>query len=187
MLDMPIDFQETNVPNKTEIVNTKTSNLNYHLVFNKSSILAGIIKIPPKEDRNITYQDLPRTEEDEKKIEELITSIGIHGKLTLLLHHEKRLRKIGDEIRYLHPFKFLGFLFSRDDLKQHMFAIFDDYFKRTNFTKDLFQTLDVYDLKNKLTMYVDDFSNEVNIPANKIRPFVDNKDWLGLLKFLMNN
>jgi len=153
--------------------------------FSQNGILAGIIKIPPKEEKNMTYFDLPRTLEDEKKIDDLISSISIHGKFTLLLHHEKRLRKMGDELRYLHPFKFLGFIFSNPDLKQHMVGIFEDYFKRTNFTKDLFQALDLYDLKNKLELYLDDFAHEVNIPVEKIQPLIQEKDWNNFLKLLI--
>jgi len=162
-----------------------TSNIKYHLSYSKAGILAGIIKIPPKEDRNISYMELPRTLEDEAKIEDLISSMGKHGKVVLLLHHEKRLRQIGDEVRYLHPFKFLGYIFAREDLKAHMATIFDDYFKRTNFVKDFSQTMDIYDLKNKLTIYINDFGNEINVSPDKIRPFIDNKDWEGLVRFLI--
>lgn len=186
---LPMEATIQDLPKK-EIIEEKKivkNNLKYNLVFSKAGILAGIIKIPPKEERNISYGELPRTGEDEKKIDDLITSMGIHGKLTLLLHHEKRLRKIGDELRYLHPFKFLGYIFSHPELKAHMATIFDDYFKRTNFVKDFSQTMDIYDLKNKLTIYIEDFGNEINMMAYKIAPFIDNKDWEGLLKFLINN
>ena len=130
--------------------------------------------------------ELPRTIEDEKKIEDLITSMGIHGKINLLLHHESRLRQIGDELRYLHPFKFLGYIFSKLDLKNHMKTIFDDYFKRINFVNDFSKTMDIYDLKNKLTIYIEDFGSEMNVPSAQIEPYIEQKDWVGLLRFLIN-
>ena len=114
----------------------------------------------------------------------MITSLGIHGKLTLLLHHEKRLRKIGDEVRYLHPYKFLGYIFKNEDLKPHMLNIFDDYFKRTNFLKDFSQTMDIYDLKNKLLIYLDDFAQEINVPSEELRPFIIEKDWSNFLRYI---
>jgi len=172
-----------------KIVEEKKILINYskhNFISAKSNFLAGIIKIPPKEERTLSYTELPRTEEDEKKIIDLISTLGMHNKFILLLNHEKRLRKIGTEIRYLHPLKFLGFIFSNKTLKNHMAVIFDDYFKRTNFVKDFAQTMDIYDLKNKLTIYIEDFANEVNISADKIYPFINNKEWESLVKFLIN-
>ena len=84
----------------------------------------------------------------------------------------------------VHPYKFLGFIFSNPHLKQHMVSVFDDYFKRSNFSKDLGKTLDLYDLRDKLYCYLDDFANEVNIPKEKIKPYIDDRDWHGLLKLL---
>jgi hypothetical protein len=145
-----------------------------------------MIKIPKKDtSENLSYQELPRTQDDEVKIDELITTLGSNGKINLLLYHEKRLRKIGDELRYLHPFKFLGYIFSHPNLKTHMKDVYEDYFKRTNFIKDLSQTLDMYDLRNKVYIYLDNFSSEVNIPQDKIKIYIDKKDWNGLLKFLV--
>jgi hypothetical protein len=185
---LPMDANIPDLPKKEIIEEKKIQHeFKYNFIFSKAGFLAGIIKIPPKEERTLSYSELPRTEEDEKKIEDVITSMGIHGKITLLLHHEKRLRKAGDELRYLHPFKFLGYVFSHPQLKAYMRVIFDDYFKRTNFIKDFSQTMDIYDLKNKLTIYIEDFGNEINVPDYKIAPFIKNKDWEGLVRFLINH
>lgn len=186
MLPIEADFQD--IEKKETIIEQKvqTTSIKKHLVFSKSGLLAGIIKIPSNDEQTMPYQELPRTFEDERKIDDLITSLGIHGKLTLLLHHEKRLRKMGDEIRYVHPFKFLGYIFSHPDLKEHMAIVIDDYFKRTHFVKDFSQAMEIHDLKNKLMTYIDDFAQEVNVPANEITPFINNKDWEGLLRFLIS-
>ncbi len=178
------DIQENNQVIEEKIIYNQ--NVKYHCIFSKASILSAIVKFPSKNNKMVTYQELPRTFEDEQKIDDLISTLGIHGKITLLLHHEKRLRKMGDELRYMHPFKFIGYIFSKPDLKEHMRAIFDDYFKRTNFVKDFAQTMDIYDLRNKLMPYLDDFANEVKIAVDKIKPFIDKKDWEGLLRFLIN-
>jgi len=187
MIPMDADIDQIQKEKVVEQQKVNNNVLKYHYVYSKAGFLASIIKIPSKTDKNLTFAELPRTLEDEQKIDDLISSMGIHGKLTLLLHHEKRLRKIGDELRYLHPFKFLGFIFSpkNSHLKQHMGEIFDDYFKRTNFVKDYSQTMDIYDLKNDLTVYLEDFSKEVDIPANEILPFIKDKNWEGLVRFLI--
>lgn len=189
-----MDFNNQELPTNKILEEKKVykNNLKHSLVFSKAGILAGIIKIPPKDEKTYTYSELPRTLEDEKKIEDLISTLGTHGKIDLLLNHEKRLRKIGDELRYLHPLKFIGYIFSHKnsngelDLKKNMDSIFDDYFKRTNFVEGYSQNMDLYDLKNKLYVYLDDFAKEVNIPSTKLAPFLKEKDWEGLLKFLIH-
>ncbi|MFA6118729.1 MAG: hypothetical protein WCT85_06220 [Parachlamydiales bacterium] len=181
-------FIDTNIQEmpKTEIVDQKTINsVAYHLKCSRNKMIAGLIKIPPKDAKVLPYAELPRTAEDERKITDIVTSLGTYGKVTLLMYHEKRLMKYGDEIRYLHPLKFIGYIFSHSDLKAFMGVAFDDYFKRTSFVKDFAITMDTYDLKNQLKMYLEDFSKEVNVPSDKISPFLKNKDWEGLLKFLI--
>ena len=183
MLPMDIDIHQITKP---EIQEERACSIKNHLIYSKAG-LAAIVKIPSKKENYQTFAQLPRTAEDEVKIDDLISTMGSNGKVALLFHHEKRLRKMGDELRYIHPLKFIGFIFSKPELKQHMGSIFDDYFKRINFVKDYAQTMDIYDLKNMLVIYVDDFSKEVDVPANKIMPFINNKDWEGLLRFLISN
>jgi len=134
------------------------------------------------------YKDLNRTEDDERKITDIVTTIGTLGKINLLLYHEKRLRKLGEELRYsVHPFKFIGFIFSNPTLKGYMKEVFNDYFKRVNFVKDFAKTMNHFYSKNLIKIYIDDFSNEVNVPIHKINPYIDKKDWEGLLKMLIRN
>ncbi len=166
-----------------------TNTLNFSVVFSEAGFclksVASIIKIPPKEEKVYTYSELPRTKEDEGKIEDLISSLGKHGKVSLLFNHQTRLRKIGDEVRYIHPFKFLGYIFSHENLKKHMVSIFEDYFKRTNFVDGISETFDIYDLSNRLFIYLDDFCSEINISPDEIREFLVNKDWSNLVKYLV--
>lgn len=166
MFDVPQDQ-----PNPSAIV--------YHI----NPILAGIIKIPPKDELNPSYAKLPRTTKDEQNITELITSLGSYSYVALL-KNEKHIRKIGDEVRYVHPFKFLGYIFSQPTLKSYMKNVMNDFFIRRDFIKDMTESLEIYVIKRRLDLYVDDFGKELNIPPDQIRPYINNKDWGGLLKFL---
>jgi len=191
MIPMDVDLPEKP---KVEIIHEKKVNspINYNLIFSKTRSLAAIVKISPK-DRNQTYTQLRRTQEDEDKIDDLIYTMGSNGKIVLLFQHEKRLRIIGDELRPVHPLKFIGYIFSKHkpedkpDLQTQMGNVFDDYFKRSNFVKDYAQTMDIFDLKNALVKYINDFSKEVDVSPDKIMPFINDKDWEGLLKFLITN
>ena len=70
MLPMDANIQEIQ---KDQIIEEKTihnQSIKYHLAFSKAGILSAIIKLPPKDAKQVTYQELPRTFEDEKKIED---------------------------------------------------------------------------------------------------------------------
>lgn len=194
---LSIDFTNHYPANEKVVEERKAEKILSNVVLSKSGLIAKIIKIPPKEERMLTFSELPRTQEDESKIGELISTLGKYGKVELLLNHEKKLRKMGDELRYLHPFKFLGYVFSHKDregveLKKHMAAIFDDYFKRTNFLCDFTKSMDIYDLKNQFAIYLNDFAREISIDVNKFNQYFDknSKDygkWEEFLRTLIMN
>lgn len=151
----------------------------------KLPLEASIIKIIPIKEHK-TYAELPgNTKEEREKIEKLITLIGSHGKISLLMHHQKEARKLGKELEHVHPLKFLGCIFSNKNLKPYMEDINKDFFKWSNFIKGLSNNLDYELIKNNLIKYLDDFAKEIDIPIEYISPYVENKDWKGLVKFLI--
>jgi hypothetical protein len=158
---------------------------NQEVVWNipASYFIAGIVKIPTETEKALPYADLPRTENDKKKICELVSSLGKYSYFELL-KNEKHIRKIGDDLRYLHPFKFLGYIFSKPELKDSMKNVMKDVLIRKSFIEDLSNTCDNYYIKKQLDIYIDDFASELNIPAEPLKPFILKKDWSGMLKFI---
>jgi hypothetical protein len=148
-----------------------------------SSILGGIIKIPPKPMEQ-SYKDLPCTDEDRGKIYELITALAENGKISLLFKQGK-LKALGSEIEYIHPLKFLGVIFSNPQLKQFMREIFSDYFKRTGFLDGLGPSMMREYEKGKLFPYLAEFSRDVGVPEHELRPFIQALDWEGLVRYLI--
>ena len=146
--------------------------------------IAGIVKIPSKKIYD-KWEDLPCPEIDRQKIIEIITKLGTIGKIELLLHHKSHLEKIGDEVRYIHPLKFLAVIFSDPQLKSYMKVVYDDYFKWKNFIEGLSATIDKEVIKNNLDKYLDNFSKEIRLPVYKIKPYINKRDWPGLLKCLI--
>ena len=150
----------------------------------KSSPFASIIKFPPVGGQKDTYKDLTCTDQDKANIFELITAMAENGKLSLLLK-QSYLKNIGAQINHVHPMKFLGAIFSNPRLKECMVEIFDDYFKRNGFMDGLGPSLTREADKGKIEPYLNDFAAEVKIPADKLRPFFQSRDWEELVRFLM--
>ena len=171
-------------------INAENSSLDSFFEITKSmttsNLIAGIVKIPPKQE-NKTYATLPGSDPIEReKMIELFTIMGSHGKVDLLLYHEKHLRKLGEEIKHVHPLKLLGCVFSTPNMKEYMDDIYHDYFKWKNFFGGYAPNMDHELMKNNLLQYTEDFALEVNIPSHRIKPFLDNRDWKGLFKFLID-
>jgi hypothetical protein len=146
---------------------------------------ASIIKIIPQQ-QDKTYENLPGCDpKDREKIIEIFSTIGSHGNMSLLMHHQKRVRKLGKEIEHVHPLKLLGCIFSTFGMRVYMDDIYHNSWKWSNVMKGIGANLDHELQKDSLFKYLDDFSKEVNIPKEKIIVYCQNRDWEELVKFLI--
>ena len=186
--NMPQNFEDPKEQNKPSAIEyfakekTKSS-----LYFFNTKKLAGIIKIPPKQ-QNKSYADLPGSDpKDREKIIEIFKTMGSHGKVDLLLHYKSHLEKLGKEIEHVHPLKFLGTIFSNTnpDMRPYMDNIYNDYFKWKNFMDGFEPHMEHEYIKKNLYQHLDAFAKEINIPVEYIKPYIDKRDWKGFIKFLI--
>lgn len=138
--------------------------------------LAGIIKIPTGNQGEVSYKNLICTDDDKAIIFEVISTLADNGKFDLLAK-QRHLRRLEVQINHVHPFKFLGTIFSNPKLKARMIPVFDDFFKRAGFMDGLGPSLTREASKGKLLQYLDDFAMEVNVNSADIRTLYQNKDW----------
>jgi len=148
--------------------------------------LASIIKLPPNPGADVAYKDLVCTEQDQANIIEIITSIADNSKFSLLLK-QSHLKNIGAQINHVHPLKFLSVAVSSDHLKSCLILIFDDYFKKNGFMDGLGPSLTREADKGKLEVYLPAFAAEVGVPIESIKPYIQSRDWEGLVHFLMHS
>ena len=74
-------------------------------------------------------------------------------------------------------------------------GIFSDYFKMNGFmgtrligdrpADGLGSSLNREADKNKLHQYLGDFSNEINVPAEHLHPFIEKRDWENMVRYLI--
>lgn len=182
-----IDLQNDSKVNKSILTFfANKQNLLEPYFFNSKNFV-GVIKIPPAQERK-TYAELPgNNSEDQRKIIELFTIMGSHGKMDLLINYKKHLEKLGKEIEHVHPLKLLGIIFSKPQMKQYLDNIYNDYFKWKSFIEGLEPNMNHEYLKNNMMQHIDDFAKEVNVPKENLLPFFQKRDWKGLVKFLIYN
>jgi hypothetical protein len=147
--------------------------------------LAKIISIPPEIPKgDVPYQELTCSDQDKKRIAEIITTMADKGKLYLYMNQE-HLKKLGKQIDHVHPLKFLATIFADGQLAPCMSPIFEDFFKRVEFLRGLEPSLTREHLKGKLEQYIDDFARELSISSQELRPFFKRGNWEELVRYLM--
>lgn len=150
-----------------------------------SSLIGGVIQFPiHKNQRGVAYIALACTEADRLSIYEIISTLA-KTSAPLLLFKEERLNEVGEQIRHLHPLKFLSAVLTNPYLKECMKEIFDDFFKRrgflTGFTPNLLREV----AKGTLDCYSQDFAQEVGVPVGSFGPFLEARDWEGMIQALI--
>lgn len=150
-----------------------------------SHSFASLIKIA---DANPSqkYQDLACTEKDQSVIHEIITTMAENGKLYLLMK-KSYMHGLGEQINHVHPLKFLSTILTHPHLKECLYGIFDDYFKRNGFMDGIGGSLTREAEKNKLTQYIDGFAKEVGTTKDQIQSFFDQKDWEALVRHFLES
>ena len=150
-------------------------------------VLGKIIKIPPKKNTNLTYQELPCPKKDQNKIIDLITTIGNHGKFDLLLNHKSRCEKLGDEVRYIHPYKFLSVIMKNPETKKAMKNIYEDFFKWHNFIGGIAPVLNNHKKMGTLNKYLNDFADDIHIHPNHLKPFIEAGNWKEFIHYIITH
>ncbi len=152
--------------------------------------IASIIKISPPAPE--LYKDLVCNPQDKAIIEVIVTALAENTKWDLLWT-EGQLNELGAKITHVHPLKFLSTILMNPVLKMHLIVIFDDYFKRNGFLGNrLGRTADGFGSsmnreadKNKLDQYIADFAAEINVTVDRIRPYIQTRDWENLVRNLI--
>ncbi|MEI6243193.1 MAG: hypothetical protein WCP39_07330 [Chlamydiota bacterium] len=150
-------------------------------------MFAGIIKIPTQQtDPKLPYSKLICTEKDRETIRRILETLGTHGEM-YLLKHRKEVEGWGDTVRHVHPLKFLGCVFSHPSGRVWMKDVKDDFFKWFNFGSEMATALNNEYNRGRILQYINDFGAEIRLSPEKMRPFVERKDWKGLIVFICYN
>ena len=131
------------------------------------------------------YDEIKCSNEDSSKIHEIISTMARHSKIKLYLKYKAHLEQLGEEVSHVHPFKFLGIIFSDANLKKDMKEIYEDYFKKSRFIGELIDRLKLESSNNNIYKYLDGFAVEVKKDKKRIKQFIDKKKWYELVEFLV--
>lgn len=145
----------------------------------------SIIKRPPPKPVELSWNELPCSEQDRADIYEIVSTVAEKGKINLLVNHQSDLREKGARIEHVHPLKFFSVILSNPHLKHCMSIICDDYFKRTNFVGDLVSALKREAGRGHTLIYLNEFGSAIGVSPESLRGYFDSQDWENMVYYLV--
>ncbi|MCB1118441.1 MAG: hypothetical protein KDK65_00615 [Chlamydiia bacterium] len=126
----------------------------------------------------------PLSSESEANISYIIDTLGSHSTLGLAFY-SKSLNQAGNNVDFVHPLTFIGFIFSNPHLSQKAKQIASTPWSR--FTKGVAGSFDRAAQRHNITPdMVTDFAKKVNIPEEEIEPLIAKRQWIPLMNTLRN-
>lgn len=138
-----------------------------------------------------SFYQLPCSASDEKIIATIITKMAENKKRKLLVESIK-MHRLGNQIDHVHPLRFLGYIISDPQLKQHMDTILKDSWKwwsflgsksRKGFVKNM-----MYEMKRKnVYPHLYGFVKHIDADYDRVIEYIDHKDYEGMAKYLIRH
>lgn len=97
------------------------------------------------------------------------------------------LKRAGERIEHLHPYRFLEIIFTNEELKAYVAAVRGRAFVWKEFLNGLEGSFeDEWKNKNVTTEQLKDFSNRVGLDHNLLQPYVKDQRWKDLVNKLID-
>lgn len=165
-----------------EIINPDENNeISFSYSFGFPTIF--VKKVKQKGPRN--YGAVVASSEKEN-IRFIIRSLAKHN-WAQLAKEEASLKKAGDKINHIHPFRFLQSVFTDEELKVGLFVIRNKSLVWGEYYEGLKKSLNDESDLNNLVHFTSDFANNVGINVNVILPYVQTRQWNALIDTLINS
>lgn len=131
------------------------------------------------------YQN-PVTKEEKKDLGYIIKTLGFES-LISIGKNRSSLKKAGDRIDHLHPFRFLMTVFNDEELKAGIHAIYDrGGWIWSGFVEGLEGSLKDEANRQNLLPFVSDFAKRIKIEESVILPYLQQNRWEEFIKLLID-
>ena len=129
------------------------------------------------------YAQLPLKPEESKIIGEVIEGIT-RNVIWLGIHQGEFMRK-KQQIKNVHPMRFLGEIFSNAHLKSCMCKVEKTHFQWNRFVQELRANMEKEYRRNNLFQHVEGFCQAVRGDPEKVKAFIQKHDYAGLVRYLI--
>lgn len=138
--------------------------------------------------KKTTWRDYSHSvsKQDKKDIHYIITTLA-NDSLISIGTSRSSLKKAGERIDYLHPFRFLMAIFTDEELKAGAHAIRDrGGWTWDGFTDGIIGSLKEESARNNVLEFVPDFAHKVKIDSSLILPLLEKGKWQEFVNILID-
>ena len=151
-------------------------------------ILKFLMQASPSARKQAVWRDytVSVTKQEKKEMTYIITTLANDSLLSIGASRSS-LKKAGDKIDHLHPFRFLMTIFTDEKLKAGIHAIRDrGGWTWEGFIDGITGSLKVEGGRNNLLPYVSDFAEKVKIDPSLILPSLEKGKWSDFVNLLID-
>lgn len=130
------------------------------------------------------FYALPLTDKEKRFIKAIVSTMADKNIFQLALER-RTLEKKGDKVHHVHPMRFLGFILADPDLKDDLKSIKKSSFKWDAFVSGFGKRMKEEYGRGNLYQHVPGFAQQVGANPQNVYPYLDKKDWEGLVKSLL--
>ncbi len=130
------------------------------------------------------FEQLSITEEDRTMIYRIIDTMA-RDNVIKLGWKRKSMEKKGRKVRHVHPLRFLGHVFSDPHLHHCMREVHRSGFKWNGFIDGMKDRIEEEAERGGLVPYVPGFAKQVQRNEQKIRHYIEKRDWEALVRYLL--
>lgn len=132
----------------------------------------------------ISFYSLPLHQWEKKIIEKIVSSLA-EKTLAQLLIDRKEMEKRGDQIRHVHPLRFMGYVLHDSYLKGCLSQFKNSSFKWSSFIDGFVQKMREEMVKDNVIKHLEGFCDYLKVDLEKVTEFVINGQFENLIYFLM--
>lgn len=126
----------------------------------------------------------PASGSEKENIRYVIRSLAKYN-WTQLAKEESALRKAGDKINHVHPLRFLQCIFTDEELKAGIYVIRNKNLVWGDYYEGMKRSLNEESDNNNLIQFAPDFALQVGVDLNAIMPYLQARQWAGLVDLLI--
>lgn len=133
----------------------------------------------------LSFYSLPIHQWEKKIIEKIVSSLA-EKTLAQLLLDRKEMEKRGDQIRHVHPLRFMGYVFHDPYLKACLPQFKNSAFKWSNFIDGFVQKMREEMAKGNVVKHLEGFCDYLKVDLEKVSELVNSGQFEDLIYFLMD-
>lgn len=134
----------------------------------------------------LSFYSIPLHQWEKKIIEKIVSSLA-ERTLAQLLLDRKEMEKRGDQVRHVHPLRFMGHIFHDPYLKGCLPQFKNSPFKWSNFIDGFVQKMREEMARNNVNKHLEGFCEYLDADLEKVGEFVSKGQYEELIYFLMEN